>query len=307
MKKRLTERIRPSRLLPSLILLLVIGLCAGALAAYRSTQGADSTATAQEFYFTLDLLGDTLLDEDCTREIHLYGGNEKTLKFSAQNYFDDKRITQTDVTYTTALSGSYAGGATLKLDNSATLTLDDSAGTTLLGGSPTGLPYELTIDDGYEDGDWVEVSFTSSTPYAKTLKLIFVLHTDTHPMFYRVEDSVDGVYASLVIMTNVDIPAGKLTVDWSAVTNTEGTKQKDENILQIDSTNRYVQNDDLQIELPAGATHLSSVTVTKDLKAGQSIEIYFFKTDPEVNYSVEKTGINAEREGNYEISLGTTE
>lgn len=302
MKKRLTERIRPSRLLPILILLLVIGLCAGALAAYRSTQGADSTATAQEFYFTLDLLGDTLLDEDCTREIHLYGGNAKTLKFSAQNYFDSKRITQTDVTYTTALSGSYASSS---YASSVTLNPDDNAGTTLSGGSKT--DYTLDIPVGYAEGDRVEVSFTSSAPYAKILKLIFVLHTDTHPMFYRVEDSVDGVYASLVIMTNVDIPAGKLTVDWSAVTNTEGTKQKDENILQIDSTNRYVQNGDLQIELPAGATHLSSVTVTKDLKAGQSIEIYFFKTDPKVNYSVEKTGINAEGEGNYEISLGTTE
>lgn len=304
MKKRLTERIRPSRLLPSLILLLIIGLCAGALAAYRSTQGADSTATAKEFYFTLDLLGDTLLDEDCTREIHLYGGNAKTLTFSAQNYFDSKRITQTGVTYTTALSGSYASSS---YASSVTLTPDDNAGTNLLGGSPTDRAYTLAIPVGYAEGDRVEVSFTSSTPYAKTLKLIFVLHTDTHPMFYRVEDSVDGVYASLVIMTNVDIPAGKLTVDWSAVTNTNGKRQEDENILQIDSTNRYVQNDYLQIELPAGATHLSSVTVTKDLKAGQSIEIYFFKTDPEVNYSVEKTGIYADGEGNYKIGLGMTE
>ncbi|MBQ9746681.1 MAG: hypothetical protein IJW21_07640, partial [Clostridia bacterium] len=87
--------------------LIIMALClvscffAGVTAKYVSERGFDSNKiTAKNFYFTVDLMGDTNSQESLSKSVNIYGGETKKLKFKVQNFFDKERFTTENITYT---------------------------------------------------------------------------------------------------------------------------------------------------------------------------------------------------------------
>lgn len=265
--------------------LLVTAIAVGITAAYRSEDDYEGTAAASRFYFTVDLLGETVADSSLTKTVHLYGGNAKVLPFTVQNYFDSLRITERDTAYTVSLAAS-----------GATASMNEIGDSSLAGGVKSEKAYQLSIDAGYDDSATVTVTVRSTEPYVKEMRLIFVLHTYEAPLTYRIEDEAGVLNARLILMANVDIEKGKLVFDWSNAKTTGGVSQNTANILPVDSNNTYVIGNTVSL-----GEYLKSITVQKNLSAGQSIAIDFMKTDPAANYSIEETKVYPDAGGHFTI------
>lgn len=265
---------------------LFVGVLAvGITAAYRRQNEYDNSVEAAGFYFTLDLLGDTLTDDSLSRTVHLYGGNAKLLPFTVQNYFDSLRVTERDTAYTVSLTAS-----------GATASLSESGSFSLVGGSAKEQALTLSVDAGYSDGATVTVTVASSSPYEKVMQLVFILHTYDAPLTWRIEDTAGVLSARLIIMTNVDIEMGKLSFDWSDAETLLGVSQATANILQVDSNNTYVKGN----PIPVGG-YLKALIVQKKLSAGQSIAIDFMKLDPDADYSIAENKTYPDGEGNFNV------
>lgn len=266
--------------------LLVIGICvviallgvvAGVGAKYvKSFRAVQSQLRANEFFFTVDLLGDTQEYADLQKEIHLFGGDAKSLTFRVQNYFDDLRINAKDIRYS----------VTLSCDNKDYTDYALTAGTleehTLTAGAKDTDAYTLSLPAGYAQfkGNTVVTATVKATdPYVKEMKLRFVLHGQPEPVIYRMEDRPGGTYATLIVMASEEIPAGALKLDWSAVNQAS-------NLLQIDTNSKYVLDGTLSLAAndPNGG-FLNQAINTLPMQAEESILIYFFKADPAADYS----------------------
>lgn len=290
------------KMVPQLIVVLILALILGISAKYISERPhEDNQAKADKFYFTVDLLGDTNAENELEGTYDICGGGQKEVTFSVKNYFDSLRITETDVKYKVSVESSNTYNsfsltcAEASVDVNEEITMSKSVGA-------KSHAYTLTMNEGYADGTVITVTIASSAPYQKTMKLHFVLNTVGAAVTYRVEDAPGVAYATLIIMTNVDIDAEGIMVDWSNINQAE-------NILQVDTTNPYVLDADLKLTgknaIPLKG-YLSKIYTTQEMVVGESISIYFFKTDKSANYSKgsETTPIIAEKNGVYEVFIG---
>lgn len=294
---------RKTRIVPIVgVLVLVFCVCFGVFAKYMQNNKYDNTVLAEDFYFTVDLLGDTNTVQSLERTVDLYGGGEHELSFTVQNFFDEKRVNGTAIEYTVKIdteNSTYSG---------ASLGAYDASYTLAAGPDEASKEFVLTIPAGYKEGDRVIVTVASSAPYEKTMTLTFLLHRFTADVSYRVIDQAGSSTASLIIMTNVEVEKGKLFLDWSGAQTRGGVFQAEENILQIDTTNLYILDEIdgvLQFEtnkIPEGG-YLKTATVTRSLKPGESILIYFFKIDPQADYSKDTTAATY-ADGKYTVTLG---
>lgn len=276
----------------TLLLILVSTIIGITYAKYIAKKDVDKGIYSENFYFTVDVLGDTLDYSDLSAEYDFYGGYEKTIIFNVQNYFDDLRITNKQIDYNVSLS----------ISNSATASLSRTSGS-LVGGTKNKQAITLNINDGYTEGTKFIVTISSTSPYVKTMTLTFVLHTYDAEVKYYINDDEGRAYAELVLTSNVKIDVQKLLIDYSAI-NTEA------NILQVDITNHYILNNNggvLTTEtndlLNSGSSFYKKITNTVAINAGEAVSIIFFKSDKTKNYIVGETTV-VKNGDVFEIILG---
>lgn len=257
-----------------LILVTLIGVTSAKYIQTRRT--TDNAISAEGFYFTVDLLGNTNEKKDLTKEIHLYGSGTQSITLNVMNHFDKLRVTNSEIKYSVSVTSTYEGIQIKKGNESY------SSGTscTMESGRSVTDPFTVTIPGGFPDQQEVTITIASSKPYKKEMNLNIVLHTMDSEVSYRVEDSVNSPYATLIVMSNVDVVKEKLIIDLSAINDTN-------NVLQVDTTNAYVLDDNLVLNInDPNNGYLKQVKNTKKIDAGASLAIYLFKTDITKNYSV---------------------
>ena len=267
-----------------LLFVITISISGVVLAKYFKENKTNVGITSKKFYFTVDLLGDTVSDEMLKKSYTLAGGDDKEITFNVQNFFDEYRICDTEVTYTISM--------TIDSTNSSY----DTSNITLTTSDPVSSEYKLnkdvkdfdkwnlTIPTGYKDNTKIKIVIKSSSPYIKEMQLEFICTTYENEYSYEMIDEADSPIARLIIKTNVDIEIGDLTIDFSSINTTN-------NMLQIDVTDEYVVDiiDGLPVletnKLKPGETYFKSVVNTIKINAGESIEIIFYKTDKTKDYS----------------------
>lgn len=255
------------------------------LAKYLREEDRNVGVNAEKFYFTVDLLGDTVIDTQLSKSFDLYGGDDKQLSFNVQNYFDDFRITESNVKYNVSYQVVLPTGSTY---DTSKVTLTNAGDKTLTGNTKSSLKYDLSILDGYDNGTKVVVTIKSTVPYVKEMTLTFVLNTFSSEYSYYIIDSVNSLYAELIITTNINIPVKGLIIDFSQVNTTSA-------VLQIDASNTYLldkKDGNLVLEtnkVPDGQSFLTSVTNTIAINAGEAVSFKFFKSDITKNYSLSNT------------------
>lgn len=144
------------------------------LAKYLREENRNVGVNAEKFYFTVDLLGDTVIDTQLSKSFDLYGGDDKQLSFNVQNYFDDFRITESNVKYNVSYQVVLPTGSAY---DTSKVTLTNAGDKTLTGNTKSSLKYDLSILDGYDNGTKVVVTIKSTVPYVKEMTLTFVLNT----------------------------------------------------------------------------------------------------------------------------------
>lgn len=255
----------------SIIISLLLIIVSISLAKYYSEKEYGTNVSSDKFYFTIDLMGDTNTLLSLEKIYHLYGGDSKEISFNIQNFFDELRYTNDDITYNVHLEGSYKDSSVI---NTTSLTP-----TKLEKGKCTLDTYTLSISEGYNDLDEVIVVATSTKPYAKTLRLKFVLHSYTENFSVDIIDDVNSVYAEVVISSNIYIDAYSIIIDYSTINKTS-------NMLKADMTNIYLI-DGLGTNNPkAGVDYLQEVKITSSIYAGDALSILMFKKDISKNYSL---------------------
>ena len=262
-----------------LSLLLAI-LVTGVVGKYFVNKDSENEVTTEDFYFTVDLLGETVEPETLTREINLYGGNSKVLTFSVRNYFDSLRYSSfSNLKYNEPIvdsTSTYGAGDTSKANV--------VKGEKVTNGNLVDVPYTLNISSGYVEGDVINVVVKSTEPYKKTLTLKFVLHTTGAPVKYRLEDTTGSTYARLIIMSNIELTVGNMIVSWKDISSD----------ISVDTTSEFVLDGlelytNIPTEYNSSSGELYKIVITKTIKGKESIQIYFFKNDPSKNYSVSDT------------------
>ena len=101
----------------NLIILMFLMMCclicivAPVVAKYVKEKNSVINISSDEFYFTVDLLGDTNSEDSLEKTFQFYGGDKKEVTFSVQNYFDEFRITESDIKYTISLDVNLPTGS----------------------------------------------------------------------------------------------------------------------------------------------------------------------------------------------------
>lgn len=266
-----------------LTFLILISTFSFAIAKYVKNKNGGMGIIAEDFYFTVDLLGDTISNEDLKKSYTLAGGDEKEIIFNVQNYFDAYRVNEADITYKVQMEIT-----STKIDyDKSQITLSKVVDTNykLTKNAMQSDEWKLKIPTGYGNNTKVVIKIASSKPYVKEMELEFIFLTYESEFSYEVLDEVSSPVARLIIKTNVDIPVGTLTIDFSQI-NVEA------NILQIDTTDEYIV--DIVDGIPKlntnalkpGETYYKSVVNTIKINAGEAVEIIFFKTDITQDYSM---------------------
>lgn len=232
---------------------------------------------SSEFYFTIDLLGDTNTLDSLKDEYELYGGDTKSIKFNVQNYFDELRINEANIQYSIKMeiinsSGTY-NLATLINSASENITSETK---TIVGGTKKDCAYTLYIPEGYANNTIIKVTVDSTVPYTKTMELTFNLHNYDYLVSYYVNDgSGDGnIFAELFIVFNqgIDISVNEVIIDWSQINLTS-------NVIQIDLANEDIT------PIDEGKGYYTKAKINKNIEAGEVITIYFFKINTSIDYS----------------------
>ena len=302
MHKKSTEKLNQKKAMTALLIVLGIALVCfvGVIAAkyLSSTSFSGNQIGAKDFYFTIDTFLEDTKDENelVEKSVNLYGSGQQSYTFSVLNYYDALRVNQQDITFTTTYRASGSINASLTSNGA-----DANGGSFQLNGEDAAShQFTVTFIDGVTDGDWVEVTVTSSAPYEKVMKLIVYYNPQEYKVLYRVEDEPGKTYSKLVVTTSVAIEKNSLTIDWSDVNATE-------NALQIDTTDTDIllqshiasnyQINDVTKEYMVRATNDNAIT------ADGSISIYFFKADPSKNYSILDTEAVEISAGTYQINI----
>ena len=298
-KKRLKEdgQLR-RRIYIGLLCIVVCCLFVGILAKYiyeKATQ--TSQITADKFYFTVDLLGDTKMvssagDEGTTYSFgekstqgtwYLYGASKHDIQINVQNYFDELRITKQDIAYTGSISAKDPDGNEIaSVDNLLLKNGDTTFASGILQTGDTKKSQTLTAsipshtDWSYKDGTTVTVTIKSTSPYKKTMTMKFILYATDTTMKYQINDSAGSPYAELILMTNVDVNIKPYLV-WSTELEIDNTNPL---TFYYDSNNKIVQQDGMENR---------NMQISQALKTGRSETIYFFKNDTSKNYAQSET------------------
>ena len=281
-------------LLALAVVVVLLCLVGGLAAKYVVVDNKDDNQiSANDFYFSIDLLSatDQYAGQDenkiTERTIHLYGATQTSLSFKVRNYFDDLRINPADITYTISYTADSGVPAVLESGNSQ---VTSGASYTLTHGIQDFDEFVVSAPNNTVEGGEIEVTVASSVPYVKTMTMTIVLHPQKYDVLYRVEDSVDSPYATLIIMAGKQdgVAAGKIKVDWSAINTTA-------NVLQVDSTNTFVnKSGELTGVGVDNGEHLESFVSKEAIGELGSVAVYFFKADPSKNYSMPDTVAEAE-------------
>ncbi len=242
---------------------LLISTISGAK--YYSEKYYPTTVSSDKFYFTVDLLGNTNLPSDLNKTYHLYGGDAKNIKFNVVNYFDDLRITSSDITFDVALSGSAKDLSSVVVEKT-TLSKDNKDESLVA----------LNILEGYKNLDEVVVTITSNAPFKKVFNITFVLHSYNEIVECKINDNDKSLYAEVVVSANILIDEYSLIIDYSDINDSA-------NMLQADMNNSYLK-DGKNTNIPTG-DYLTSVTITKVINAGESITINMYKKVTSLDYS----------------------
>lgn len=260
----------------------------------------NNQVSAESFYFTVDLIRDDTMT-NVEKEFALYGGGDKTIKFNVWNYVDDLRITNMDVSYTIAVSDS-----TLAFDadkyaikcGETPLTLAAEGSKVVTGAqsftanAKAEQQYTLTINGNYNNNTVVTVEITSSAPYVKTITLKFRLYTSDADVIYRIEDETTSTMpsntAKLIVMTNREIDAGKILLDFSQLNGEANVFMPDMTDVDIwtwdgDTPKAPPVADDPHNDIDK-AWFDTTLPISVAKEAGESLEIIFFKKYPAKNY-----------------------
>lgn len=279
-------------------------LTTGILAKYTyQDDGGEITGTSSPMYFTIDLIQNVYGDEDITElKYSSYGGAEKTLTFSVQNFYDELRYTGYDVTYTTKVENTSADVANQSF-NDYTLTQEGNplaASYVLTGNGQDSDKFTLVVSDTYETGTELTITVTANSPFKKELKLVFEFNNTSNTVNYYVLDSVDSLYAELIIYTDIKVDKNKILIDWEAINAAANT-------LQIDSTSPYIDILDTtgQVKEVGADYYFTKKYVAVDLEENMSISIHFFKANPsdKISYQANTTSVYADGSGIYTIKL----
>lgn len=307
---------------PILLTAVLISCCllGGLLAKYIYQTVTDpGQITSEYFYFTADILGDTKMTasdgstgetysfkKQSTEETwYLYGGSAHTIDIRVQNYYDDLRMTEENITFKTALFVKDAEGKEIATETTGpSITEKGTAGSTgtseytLTGHRASTKELELNIPSNsqwiYPESAVITVKISSTAPYTKTLTLNFALYAKEAALRYEVKDSVGSPYAELIIMTNIE-------TDDETVQNVQPYIKWPES-LSIDNTNkltfRYNNGSFTQQEGMADR----NMQISEAFATGRSESIYFFKSNPSENYTKAETIVQPQN-GQYTIDL----
>ena len=305
-KRLLSVKKRVGKLISVCILIALIGLTGALIARFvHNYKWEPGQITSKNFYFTVDLLGDTEMipvaenqsehysfGSDTEGTWQLYGGAEHNITIHVQNYYDSLRINEKDITYTVSSSvnppsGSSYNGSIILSSTNGTLEHDKASTDAIT------MTIPAYTTSPYEDKTNVQVEIKSTKPYTKIIKLNFELYQANADLRYRVIDSVGSPYAELVLMTYA---SSEITPD---ITWPNG--------LSIDNTNPLTYKAD---ESGNGFTqqHIYNITadyqttISRALNPGESETIKFFKDDISKNYSVSDKVVTQEN-GTYKIDL----
>lgn len=207
------------------------------VAKYITRKGEQSEITSENFYFTSDYLK---ADETPIYEIY---GNSVT--FKVQNFVDDLRINQSDITYT--VSSDFG-------------TVSQSGGTiTGAGKSADSITLSYIFSDETEKE--IAVTVTSTDVYQKELTAKFIL-LKPDGIAYEIKDEENRNYAELYIyMGNT---AKTVSLSW------------DKAKLLIDETNDYVFT---KVTGDKNAVEIDNIA------ADTTVKIVFFKNNRNENHT----------------------
>lgn len=179
MKQSATGAFIKRRLLPAALpaAILLISFAGITAARYVTQHQKAGIASAQDFYFTSDLLKENP-PEDTFYYIDPQSGD---FQLNVYNYADSQRITSTDISYTYSIVNGTDGSS-------------GTNGSGLLSGGAenTGL---ITVSPGQDSSD-VTVSVTATSPYQKTLSATFKMALGNQ---YLVDDKTGGTAAVLTV------------------------------------------------------------------------------------------------------------
>lgn len=289
-----------------IMIVIILLLLVGVLSKYIFDHQTDvSQVTADKFYFTVDVLGDTTMESDgngndsfgeksTTKTWQLYGASEHQMKIKVQNYFDELRINDQDIEYKADVNVEDPNGKMISFDR---LELKDGDQTfkngKLIGKEKQNQTLILQIPSydkwNYKDGTTVIAKIQSTSPYKKTLTMRFILYATDTSLKYKIVDDAKRPYAELILMSNVEKEVQPYLV-WSKE-------------LQIDNTNPYTFQHEKGEFIQQSGIEERNMQISKPLKTGESESIYFFKSDRSKNFSQEEVTVNPEN-GKYVIHIG---
>ncbi|XCP85917.1 hypothetical protein ABXS75_03695 [Roseburia hominis] len=287
---KLHHKISKKHFIQVLAVTLVL-FAAVVLAKYIQTFQTDhGVITSEKFYFTVDLISDSKmaagsdglfsLKNTESGTWHLYGGGQHTVDFSVRNYYDDLRITRESITYSAKVEAADIPNVNLTAEGEG----GNVTGLMTLGEkseaedkyTKTDKLFHLTIPENYTEETTVKVTIQSTSPYKKTIELSFVVHPAGEELTYEVVDSMNSPYAELIIRNGTSQPV-RPVINWSSTT------------LSIDNTNEltfvYGADNTFTIQPDMESREMQ---VSREIKSGESVSIYFFKSDSK-NYSQVKT------------------
>ena len=246
---------------------------------------------ANDFYFTLDILGDSDFHQHTYKSYDLYGDSEKSVNFKVQNYYDSLRITKANFNYDVKVEvlndSTYQPVLTSSSTNNKSFVKDVKEAES----------YTLTLPSGFNNNTSVKVVVSSTLPYEKKLSITFNLFVHESAVTYKIEDTSGSPFASLLIYCNEDINKKDILIDWSSINLSS-------NVFQIDMTNSYIV-DGNKFEtniVDSSIGYLVKAYNTLNIKQGEVIEILFFKADSSINYSISETS-SAFEDGVFKIIL----
>lgn len=253
-KHEKTNKKIPSLLIMGFLLLLACGICFGGFTAARyvlDRASGNQLASADRFYFTSDYLEE---GDYPVYHISVPSWDEAAIQFQLRNYADEKRVSETDISYQCAVTVNGASDE----DKAKTGAL------TLANNTPSQQEASVTIKDFNKDDfqsgkATVQVTATAS-PYAQTIGAIFELYLPIQGVEYSVSDAVGS--NTLILLVTTGEKGGTVTIQYN-----QGNQS---NVLP-DNTNPLLKN-------------ITATSCTFQAEADAQYSFVFFKTDPKQIY-----------------------
>lgn len=198
MNDKKTKKKRLSFPLLGLLLILACGLCFGGITAARYVldwASGNGIASAHKFYFTSDHLS---ADDVPVYQLGDFIPGTSKITFTLQNFVDEKRISESEISYTVTADAASAGGP-----------IDSINGT--IGVDAETATVNLSVPlDCFANGKATVTVTAVSAPYQETLSAVFVLYQHIESVSYTVYDSMKENRIILYVTTGDK--AGTVTI-----------------------------------------------------------------------------------------------